>query len=179
MAQLTKKQKFGLVALGLFVVFIALVIAYFKTRKQTELCPNGSPIPASGNCADSLKGDTSGGVLPNPKPDANGCVQPSSYKAVSFPISLGMAGPEVKAVQTYLNKNKGAVLTVDDYFGCHTQSAVIKAFGTATVDQNSFNTIINAGLASNNSYTQIPPIDGQGCDYMGNNAIGVPCSAIV
>lgn len=129
---LSKKQKIGWgITLGVAVLGLIIFIIYFAKRTKpapkAEMCPDGvTPIPAGGQCpapklipVKSASGATTY-VTPAPKPDANGCLQPSSYGAASLPLGLGMSGSQVVQWQTYLNSQYNAGLSTDGYFGCLT-----------------------------------------------------------
>lgn len=200
----TKQQK---IWTGIIIIFvIALIWFIWKFFKKVpnaggkgETCPDGvTPIPSNGQCppakpvaVKSASGATTY-VVPAPKPDANGCIQPSSYGGVSFPMGLGMSGPQVSQWQTYLNTTKSAGLAVDGYFGCNTQGATNAALSSMTVDQTTFNNSTSATSATvgiqggsgqttsaPTGYVQVPPIDPTtGCDANDNDINGFPCASV-
>lgn len=118
----------------IFILIVILIIillwyAFKKSDNQNkykggEKCPDGSPIPASGNCGTSTSTVT-------PKPGE--CVQPSYYTEWQFPISFGMKGSRVRELQHKLNIKYMAGLDEDGYFGCKTLGAVKEYLGTDKV----------------------------------------------
>lgn len=136
---MSKKQKYTLAIIVVVILLVIFLYYYFKPKKET--CPDGSAIPASGNCTQVL------GSTVVAKPDSSGCVQPSSYTDATFPIGLGMRGNLVIQLQDYMNSNYKANLVSDGYFGCLTQAAVKKNFNSDTISQVVFNNVIQ-GLAA-------------------------------
>lgn len=137
---MTKKQKFFLWTAIVIILLIAFLWYYFRNRKKGEKCPDGRPVPASGNCADNpILVDSGGNTIVTPvTPDNNGCIPPSSYVVNSFPLGLGQKGDLVRQLQTRLNIDFNANLQEDGFFGCNTLNAVLKNYLVGTVDAELF-----------------------------------------
>lgn len=127
------------VVIGLLILFL---LYYFLKPKNTEKCPDGSDIPASGDCADNIKKNPITGqvVTPPPtNPDMNGCIQPSKYITNAFPLALGMRGGLVKMLQSRLNTDFNAKIAEDGFLGCHTIAAMKAAWNIDTMTMQFFN----------------------------------------
>lgn len=137
---MTRRQKYAIATIIVVILLIIFLWIYFRNRKKGEKCPDGRNIPASGNCADNPAiRDNAGAIIVNPVvPDANNCIQPSSYIPAYFPITLGMRGDTVKQLQTSLNVQYKSGLKEDGYFGCLTLAALKKAFNVESIDAEFF-----------------------------------------
>lgn len=126
------------------IALILFLWYYFKNSgadREGEKCPDGRNIPANGDCGtgEVIK-DSTGAIIVTPQaPDINGCITVSKYITNSFPLSLGMKGSFVKALQENLNKYFNAQLKADGYFGCKTLDALIRNIGMQTIDMQVFN----------------------------------------
>lgn len=148
-------------------------------RKTKEKCPDGSDIPANGDCT---KKDVSGNIIPQPAavPDKSGCSQPSSYITNHFPLVIGMQGDFVKALQHAMNIQFNARLSEDGFLGCNTMEAMQNGFGIASMDAQQYkDKILTPQMnPTASAYTQVPPIDSTGCDINGLDVNGFPCSTL-
>jgi hypothetical protein len=145
---MTKGQKWGLATLIVVILLIIFLYKYFLGNKK-EKCPDGSNVPADGNC---VQKDSAGNTIaqPAPKPDAAGCIKPASYTLNHFPLTLGMKGDFVKQLQIALNTQFNAKVSEDGFFGCLTLAAMKKAFNIETMDAQFFNDKIQTPLSLDN-----------------------------
>lgn len=142
------KNKYTWIIVLVVLALIFFLWYYFKNggvTEQGEKCPDGSAIPSNGDCGTKpVVKDSTGAIIVTPQiPDANGCITVSRYVTNIFPLSLGMKGSLVKALQENLNKYFSAGLKADGYFGCKTLAAVVKNLNVQAVDLQLFN---NPGL---------------------------------
>lgn len=176
----TSKKRNTIWLVVTLTALVAFLAYYFWPRSNKETCPDGSSIPASGDCSENYKKDSNGNpIVPAAKaPDANGCVQPSRYTTNSFPLAIGMQGALVKQLQTRLNSDYKAKLSVDGKFGCKTANALKNAWNIATVTSQFFiDNVAADNTTANSNYVQVAPIDPiTGCDANNRNAIGVDCN---
>lgn len=151
----TQKQKYAVATTVVVILLIIFLWYYFRSRRRGEKCPDGRDIPNSGNCSDNPSIlDSTGAVVVTPVvPDANGCVQPSSYITNAYPLTLGMKGDLVKMVQIKLNTSFlsliGGKLKEDGYLGCNTFNAIKKAWNIETIDAEFFKNNIQPDINTN------------------------------
>jgi len=136
------------------ILLIAFLLYYFLVIRKTstttvtnESCSDGSPIPSNGDCSSIIQGYVDKGEIPPVKTDGNGCIQPTSYRAYTYPLSIGMKGVEVKRLQMALNVKE------DGYFGCNTQAALIKATGKNNITKAELDYISPNAIAFPNTTT--------------------------
>lgn len=145
---MTRRQQYATATAIVVLLLIAFLWYYFRQRKlqKAEKCPDGSPIPSSGDCT---KIDSSGAVIVVPEvPDASGCIPPNKYITNAFPLVLGMKGEFVRKVQAQLNFEFKANLKEDGYMGCNTVNAMKKAWNIETMDLEFFNNNIQQPLTT-------------------------------
>ena len=137
---MTNKQKWGLALVIVILLLIYFLYYYFVIRVKKEKCPDGSVVPASGNCPVSSSGTV-------PVVNNSGCATPSSYITNAFPLQLGMKGDLVKQLQIRLNNSYGGSVSEDGFFGCITLAAVQKAFNVSEVNENIFKDKVQGSLS--------------------------------
>lgn len=173
------KQGYTIATVIVVILLAGFLFYYFRVRNKKEKCPDGTDVPASGNC---IKVDETGEEVDQPAiaADANGCTRPSSYITNYFPLAVGMKGDLVKKVQVELNTQFNAGLSTDGFFGCNTQAAIKKAFNVETVDAQLYKDKIltPSSMFAAAPYIQIPPIDSRGCDSTGKDSLGLPCTLL-
>ena len=131
---------------GYTILFIGFVIItggswllYSEYKRQQQ-----NPMPGPGGEATPV---TVSSVLSGAVKTATG--NPTSSANTKFPLSQGSRGPEIKAVQKYLNSHYNAGLDEDGIWGSKTNAALLKYEKTTSVSKAEFDKMTSNATAVN------------------------------
>ena len=125
---MNRNTKIALIVTGLL---LAGGIAFASTRKPKAL-PSGN---------DDGKNDSE--VFPEEESPRDTKDKYSPYDRRAFPLQKGNGGPDVEALQKFLNYSSSSYsLKVDGKFGDLTEGAVVMEIGKRVVDRDYFDTFI-------------------------------------
>ena len=151
-------------AMGYVIIFIALAALFGGAYALYQYFMAPTVPPAKTGSTGATPAASSGGIVSTVTTAVSNLLSgtPAATPAASvFPLHSGSRGPEVMALQKYLNStyNISPQLATDGIWGSGTNAAMQKYAGTTSVSQAEYNNMVNA---AQNATADVPASSSMG-----------------